>query len=85
MFIKLVYFILTDILPGIYLLITCLNMHITKRYTVGQKKKKEHPYLFPYKLPYRNETGTNHHGLLSTSNRCLKIFLRGPSTWGVST
>ena len=34
--------------------------------TVGQKKTK-HPYLFQYKLSYRNETGTNHHGLVSTS------------------
>ena len=30
------------------------------------KKKTKHPYLFQYKLLYRNETGTNHHGLLST-------------------
>ena len=28
------------------------------------QKKREHPYLFQYKLSYRNETGTNHHGLL---------------------
>ena len=34
---------------------------------VKKKRKKEHPYLFQYKLSYRNETGTNHHGLLSTS------------------
>ena len=41
-----------------------------ERCTVGQKKKrkkKKHPYLFQYKLSYRNETGSNHHGLLSTS------------------
>ena len=30
------------------------------------KKKKEHSYLFQYKSTYRNETGTNHHGSLST-------------------
>ena len=30
--------------------------------TVGQKRTK-HPYLFQYKVSYRNETGTNHHGL----------------------
>ena len=35
--------------------------------TLGQKKKTKHPYLFQYKLSYRNETGTNHHGLISTS------------------
>ena len=42
--------------------------------TIGQKKKKKEKkkkkknhYLFQYKLLYRNETGTNHHGLLSTS------------------
>ena len=35
--------------------------------TVGQKRKTKHLYLFQYKLSYRNETGTNHHGLLSTS------------------
>ena len=34
--------------------------------TVGQKKKKHH-CLFHYKLSYRNETGINHQGLLSTS------------------
>ena len=34
--------------------------------TVGQKKKKN-PYLFQCKLSYRNETGTNHYELLSTS------------------
>ena len=35
--------------------------------TVGQKKKKtKHPYLFQCNLPYTKETGTNHHGLLST-------------------
>ena len=36
-------------------------------HTVGQrKKKKKHRYLFQYKLSYRNKTGTNLHGLLST-------------------
>ena len=48
--------------------------------TVGQNKTK-HPNLFHYKLSYKNETGTDHHGLLSTSVWCLQIFLRGPSTW----
>ena len=32
-----------------------------------KKKGKKHPYLFQYKLSYKNETSTNHHGLLSTS------------------
>ena len=32
-----------------------------------KKKKTKHPYLLQYKLSYRNETGTNHHGLLPTS------------------
>ena len=50
--------------------------------TVSQKKKKKHPYLFQYKLSYRNGTGTNHHGLLLTSVWCFKIFLRGQFTWG---
>ena len=27
-----------------------------------KKKKTKHPYLFQYKLSYRNETGANHHG-----------------------
>ena len=46
-------------------------MHDTR--TVGPKRKKKqktktkHPYLFQYKLSDRNETVTNHHGLLSTS------------------
>ena len=46
---------------------------------IGQKKKKEkqkkmkHPYLFLYKLSYRNETGSNHHGLLQFD--ALKFFL----------
>ena len=31
------------------------------------KKKKKHLYLLQYKVSYRNETGPNHHGLLSTS------------------
>ena len=47
-----------------------------------KKKKKKPPYLFQYKLSYRNETGTNHHGLVSTLIWCFKIFLWGPSTCG---
>ena len=43
---------------------------------------KKLPYLFQHNLSYRNETGTNHHGLLSTSVWCFKIFLRDASTWG---
>ena len=43
--------------------------------TVGKKKKKKkkkkQPYLFQYKLSYRNETGTHHH--------------ESVSTWGIST
>ena len=50
------------------------------------QRKSKHPYLFQYKLSYRNETDTNHHVLLSTLIRCFKIFLMGLSTWGgVST
>ena len=41
--------------------------------------------LIQYKLSYRNNTGTNHHGLLSTSVRSFKTFLRSSSTWRVST
>ena len=47
-------------------------------------RSKKHPYLFQYKLSYSNETGANHHGLLSTSISRFKIILRYPSTWGVS-
>ena len=47
-------------------------------FVVQSIKKK----LFECKLSYRNETGNNHHGLLSTSVWCFKIFLRGASTWG---
>ena len=48
-----------------YAAINLLKNHCT----VGQKKKKKpkHRYLFQYKLSYKNETGTNHYGLLSTS------------------
>ena len=38
----------------------------------AKKKKngrKKNPYLFQYKLSYINETGTYHHGLMSTSVR----------------
>ena len=41
--------------------------------TVGQRKK-EAPYLFQCKLSYRNKTGTNQHGSLSTSIWCLNFF-----------
>ena len=54
----------------------------TQRYVQLVKKKTKHPYLFQCKLSYGNETGTNHHGLLSTLVWCLKMFLTGPSTWG---
>ena len=54
--------------------------------TVGHPYcQMKHPYLFQQKLPYRNETGTHHHGLVSTSVWCFKIFLWGASTWGFST
>ena len=52
------------------------------------------PTLFPaaesslywnkYKSLYRNETGTTHYGLFSTSIWCFKMFLWGPSIWGES-
>ena len=35
--------------------------------SVPPPKKKAHPILLQCKLSYRNETGTNHHGLVSTS------------------
>ena len=45
-------------------------------YAVGhKKKKKKHPYLFHHKLSYKNETGTNHPELVSTSVWWFKIFL----------
>ena len=31
---------------------------------------------------YRNETGTNYHGLLPTLVWCFKLFLRGASSCG---
>ena len=46
----------------------------------SRSKKMKHLHLFQYKLSYRNETGTNHHGLLSTSIWCFNFF-RGASTW----
>ena len=54
----------------------CLCTHKKKNYntlqpiegTTGQKKKRrKDSYIFQYKLSYRNETGTTHHKLLSTS------------------
>ena len=42
------------------------NQIISKGCTVGKKNPKQ-PYLFQYKLSYRNETDTNHHGLLPTT------------------
>ena len=50
-------------------------------YSRSKGKKKEYPYLFQNKLSYRNETGTNIYGLVSTSVSCFKIFLWGPSAW----
>ena len=50
---------------------------------VQKEKETEHPYLFQYKLSYRNETGTNHRGLVSTLVWCFKIFLWGESTWNL--
>ena len=35
----------------------------------------KHPYLFHDKLTQRNESGTSHHGLLSTSFDTLKFIL----------
>ena len=46
-------------------LVTIKELRLVKICSVVQKKTK-YPYLFQYKLSYRNETGTNHHGLLST-------------------
>ena len=42
---------------------TCNRKGIKFVGTVVKKKT----YLFQYKLSYRNETGNNHHGLVSTS------------------
>ena len=45
----------------------CISYFIVKcMCTIGLKKMK-HPYLFQNKLSYRAETGTNRHGLLSSS------------------
>ena len=41
---------------------TCKSMHCTHVQSV-----KKNIYLFQHKLSYGNETGTNHHGLLSTT------------------
>ena len=49
------------------------------------QKKTKHAYLFQHKLSYRNETGTNHHGLVSTLVKCFKMFLWVASTWRVCT
>ena len=40
-----------------------LNKKKTKK---TKTKTKKHFYLLKYKLSYRNETATNHNGLLST-------------------
>ena len=42
----------------------CFTINSVYRNCVGLEKNF---YLFQYKLSYRNETGTNHHGLVSTS------------------
>ena len=39
------------------------------------KKEMKQPYSFQNKLLYRNETCTNHHGVLSTSVSCFEFFL----------
>ena len=38
-----------------------------KTIVIRSKKKKKKISLFQFKSSYRNKTGTNHHGLLSTS------------------
>ena len=38
-----------------------------KQTTTTTTKKTKHPYLFQYKLSYRNKTGINHHGSVSIS------------------
>ena len=43
--------------------IFCMHSRSKKK----KKKETKRPNLFQYKLSYRNETGTNNHGLLSTS------------------
>ena len=43
--------------------------------SVKKKKKRNVSYLFQYKLSYKNEIGSNHHGLLFTSVYALKFFL----------
>ena len=44
-----------------------LDSYISSNHCTVRRKKTKHPYLFLCKLSYRNETRTNHHGLLSTS------------------
>ena len=46
--------------------------------SIKKKKKKEHPYLFQYKLSKRNETGTNHHGLHGGSQPNFNFFNVNP-------
>ena len=45
----------------------CYEIWCTVGQTNKQTKNMEHPYLLQYKLSYKNETGPNHHELLSTS------------------
>ena len=42
--------------------------HPPKKERKKKKDRKKHPYLFQQKLLYRNETGTIHHSLMSTSD-----------------
>ena len=72
---------LHSLFPWHFFFKNVLNGSISIVCTVVQKKK--HLFL-QYKLSYRNETGTNHHGVLSTLNWCFKIFLTGASIWGES-
>ena len=40
------------------------------------KKQTKRPLFFQYKLSYKNEAGTNHHGILSISQTdALNFFL----------
>ena len=54
-----------------------------KTRTVYQKKKELNTPIY-FNSNYRTERKltTNHHGLLFTSDRCFKIFLRDLFTWG---
>ena len=84
--IKVLFFFLAKL---IWLNVMCFKIQLQLQFLIFDmhmysrvKEKTKLLYLFQYQSPYRNETGTNHNGLLSTSIWCFRICLRNPSTWG---